>query len=142
MNKIKLFVVLLFLSFGMQQAYSQTYKFKTSGVSVLEKNNKGKWGKWSDLKQQIIFPLKKMILTLFIPSHVKTIMAQIVLSLSLQGKCKKIESSCILHMTITSFYIIYLICRGCFKAQYNQSISFINSSYSKQNNSKAFIFSK
>ena len=49
MNKIKLFVVLLFLSFGMQQAYSQTYKFKTSGVSVLEKNNKGKWGKWSDL---------------------------------------------------------------------------------------------
>ncbi|MBC5841118.1 hypothetical protein H8R23_06845 [Flavobacterium sp. F-380] len=49
MNKIKLFVVLLFLSFGMQQAYSQTYKFKTSGVSVLEKNNKGKWDKWSDL---------------------------------------------------------------------------------------------
>jgi hypothetical protein len=49
MNKIQLFVVLLFLSFGMQQAYSQTYKFKTSGVSVLEKNNKGKWGKWSDL---------------------------------------------------------------------------------------------
>jgi hypothetical protein len=49
MNKIKLFVVLLFLSFGIQQGYGQTYKFKTSGVSVLEKNNKGKWGKWSDL---------------------------------------------------------------------------------------------
>jgi hypothetical protein len=49
MNKIKLFIVLLFLTFGMQQTYSQTYKFKTSGFSVLEKNNKGKWGKWSDL---------------------------------------------------------------------------------------------
>lgn len=49
MNKFKLFVVLLFLVFGMQQTYSQTYKFKTSGFSVLEKNNKEKWGKWSDL---------------------------------------------------------------------------------------------
>jgi len=49
MNKIKLFLILFFLSLGMQQAYSQTYKFKTSGFSVLEKNNKGKWGKWSEL---------------------------------------------------------------------------------------------
>lgn len=49
MNKIKLIVVLVFLVFGMEQTYSQTYKFKTSGFSVLEKNNKGKWGKWSDL---------------------------------------------------------------------------------------------
>lgn len=50
MNKLKLFLVVLFVSFGMQQGYSQTYKFKTSGVSVLEKNNKGKWEKWSDLQ--------------------------------------------------------------------------------------------
>ena len=49
MNKLKLFLVVLFVAFGMQQGYSQTYKFKTSGFSVLEKNNKGKWGKWSDL---------------------------------------------------------------------------------------------
>lgn len=49
MNKLKLFLVVLFVSFGMQQGYSQTYKFKTSGVSVLEKNSKLKWGKWSDL---------------------------------------------------------------------------------------------
>ncbi|MFT5251750.1 MAG: hypothetical protein ACI87N_000737 [Flavobacteriales bacterium] len=49
MNKIKLFVVFVFLFLGMQQTFSQTYKFKTSGFSVLEKNNKGKWGKWSDL---------------------------------------------------------------------------------------------
>jgi hypothetical protein len=49
MTKIKLYIVLLFLGVGLQQTYSQIYKFKTSGVSVLEKNEK-KWGKWSDLQ--------------------------------------------------------------------------------------------
>jgi len=50
MKQIKLYIVLLFLGVGLHQAYSQNYKFKTSGVSVLEKNERGKWGKWSDLK--------------------------------------------------------------------------------------------
>ncbi|HEY4617160.1 MAG TPA: hypothetical protein VIH09_03100 [Flavobacterium sp.] len=50
MGKIKLYIVLLFLGLGLQQSYGQNYKFKTSGFSVLEKNEKGKWGKWSDLK--------------------------------------------------------------------------------------------
>ena len=50
MTKIKLYIVLLFLGVGLQQGYSQIYKFKTSGVSFLEKNEKGKWGKWSDLE--------------------------------------------------------------------------------------------
>ena len=49
MNKIKLYIVLLFLALGMQQSYSQQYKFKTSGFSVLQKNERGKWGKWSEL---------------------------------------------------------------------------------------------
>jgi hypothetical protein len=49
MTKTKLFIILLFLGLGLQQSYSQNYKFKTSGFSVLEKNEKGKWGKWSDL---------------------------------------------------------------------------------------------
>lgn len=49
MSKLKLFLVLFFLSIGIQQTYSQTYRFKTSGLSVLEKTAKGKWGKWSDL---------------------------------------------------------------------------------------------
>jgi hypothetical protein len=31
-NKIKLYIVLLFLGVGLQQTYSQNYKFKTSGV--------------------------------------------------------------------------------------------------------------
>lgn len=49
MMKIKIIIVLVFLAMGLQQSYSQTYKFKTSGFSVMEKDQKGKWGKWSDL---------------------------------------------------------------------------------------------
>jgi hypothetical protein len=36
--------------FGFHQSYSQTYNFRTSGLSVLQKDQKGKWGNWSDLK--------------------------------------------------------------------------------------------
>lgn len=49
MIKTKIYIILLFLILGLQHSYSQNYKFKTSGFSVLEKNEKGKWGKWSDL---------------------------------------------------------------------------------------------
>ena len=50
MAKIKIIIVLAFLTIGLHQSYSQTYNFKTSGFSVMGKNEKGKWGKWSDLK--------------------------------------------------------------------------------------------
>ena len=49
MKTAKIFIVFLFMVFGIQQSYSQTYKFKTTGFSVVEKNDKGKWGKWSEL---------------------------------------------------------------------------------------------
>ena len=49
MAKIKTYSIILFLVLGLHSSYSQSYKFKTSGFSVLEKNEKGKWGKWSDL---------------------------------------------------------------------------------------------
>lgn len=49
MINTKKYIILLFLILGFQHSYSQNYKFKTSGFSVLEKNEKGKWGKWSDL---------------------------------------------------------------------------------------------
>jgi hypothetical protein len=49
MNKTKIYIVLFFLVLGLQHSYGQNYKFKTSGFSVLEKNEKGKWGNWSDL---------------------------------------------------------------------------------------------
>jgi hypothetical protein len=49
MIKLNTFIIFLFFGLGIQNSYSQVYKFKTSGFSVLEKNEKGKWGKWSDL---------------------------------------------------------------------------------------------
>ena len=49
MVKIKTIILLLFLGLGLHQSYSQSYKFSTSGFSVLEKGQNGKWGKWSDL---------------------------------------------------------------------------------------------
>ncbi|MFV5692596.1 hypothetical protein ACM55K_11280 [Flavobacterium sp. LT1R49] len=49
MTKKKIFIMLLFMVLGLQYSYSQNYKFKTSGLSVLEKKENGKWGKWSDL---------------------------------------------------------------------------------------------
>lgn len=49
MTKIKIILILVFFTMGFQQSYSQTYTFKTSGLSVMEKDQKGNWGKWSDL---------------------------------------------------------------------------------------------
>ncbi|MGO4770311.1 hypothetical protein ACEN2I_01505 [Flavobacterium sp. W22_SRS_FK3] len=49
MNILRNYILLLFLGLGMQQSYSQSYHFKTSGFSVLQKNDKGKWGEWSSL---------------------------------------------------------------------------------------------
>lgn len=49
MNTIRVYILFLFLGFGLHQSYSQSYRFRTSGFSVLEKNDKGKWGEWSNL---------------------------------------------------------------------------------------------
>lgn len=49
MNILRNYIILLFLALGVQQTYSQSYRFRTSGFSVLEKNDKGKWGEWSSL---------------------------------------------------------------------------------------------
>lgn len=50
MLKLKTLLFILFFSMGIQDSHSQVYKFKTTGFSVLEKDNKGNWGKWSDLE--------------------------------------------------------------------------------------------
>jgi len=50
MTKLKIFIIILFFAAGSQVSYGQVYKFQTTGFSVLEKNEKGKWGKWSDLQ--------------------------------------------------------------------------------------------
>ncbi|WP_166925866.1 hypothetical protein [Flavobacterium poyangense] len=49
MNTLRTYIIILFLGLGLQQSYSQSYRFKTSGFSVLEKNERGKWGEWSNL---------------------------------------------------------------------------------------------
>jgi hypothetical protein len=41
-------LLLLFLFLGFQNVAAQTYKLKTSSVSVTEMNEKGKWREWSD----------------------------------------------------------------------------------------------
>ncbi len=48
MKKIKLFALFLFLVIGIQKMNSQVYKYVATGFSVLEKDEKDKWGKWSD----------------------------------------------------------------------------------------------
>lgn len=50
MSKIKIFIILVFFGLSSQFSFGQTYKFKTSGLSVLEKKQNGKWGTWSDLE--------------------------------------------------------------------------------------------
>lgn len=50
MNKIKLGVLVLFLFFGLNQGFSQVYKFKTTALSVSLKGKGNKFGSWSDLK--------------------------------------------------------------------------------------------
>ncbi|PAM95437.1 hypothetical protein B4N84_09190 [Flavobacterium sp. IR1] len=49
MNLLRIYIVLFFLGLGFQQAYSQSYRFKASGFSVLEKKQRGNWGDWSNL---------------------------------------------------------------------------------------------
>lgn len=72
MNKKLLYFFLLFVSVGFQKTYSQSYNFKTTGFSVLEKNEKGKWGKWSDLE------LATMMLTLDTNKNRIVIYSQII----------------------------------------------------------------
>jgi hypothetical protein len=52
--KIKYCFSLILVFLALLQAKSQTYKFLTTGFSVMEKNDKGDWGKWSDLKDTSI----------------------------------------------------------------------------------------
>lgn len=54
MKSIKKIILFLFLTTFIQQSYCQVYKFQTTGFSVLEKNEKGNWGKWSDLQDASI----------------------------------------------------------------------------------------
>lgn len=54
MTKLKIILIALFLAAGIHSSQAQTYKFLTTGFSVMERNDKGKWGKWSDLQKASI----------------------------------------------------------------------------------------
>ncbi len=58
MTKFKIFLVAVLLIFGAQRVGAQVYKFQTTGFSVMEKMEKGGWGKWSKFeKSQMIITL-------------------------------------------------------------------------------------
>lgn len=50
MDKLKKIILIFLIAVGTQQSHAQVYKFMTTGFSVMEKNAKGDWGKWSDLQ--------------------------------------------------------------------------------------------
>ncbi len=50
MSTFKKIVFVFLIAIGTQQSHAQVYKFITTGFSVMEKDNKGDWGKWSDLQ--------------------------------------------------------------------------------------------
>lgn len=50
MYKLRVLLFVLFLAFGIQKVQAQSYKFMTTGFSVMEKDDNGNWGKWSDLQ--------------------------------------------------------------------------------------------
>lgn len=54
MRSFKVLVFLFSMMLFSSAIQSQEYKFLTTGFSVMERNQKGDWGKWSDLKEASI----------------------------------------------------------------------------------------
>ena len=50
MGKLKVSFILLFVLFGLNLGFSQSYKFKTTALSVSVKEVNNKFGNWSELK--------------------------------------------------------------------------------------------
>lgn len=50
MKYIKTLMMLLFFVIGLQEVQGQTYKFLATSFSVLERNQRDKWGDWSELE--------------------------------------------------------------------------------------------
>jgi len=48
MKNIKIIFLVLFLTISVQKIEAQVYKFVATGFSVMEKDEKDNWGKWSD----------------------------------------------------------------------------------------------
>jgi vacuolar-type H+-ATPase subunit I/STV1 len=58
MKSLRYLILYCLISFGFQKTNAQVYRFKTSSMSVMDKNEKGSWSKWSDfVKAEIIITL-------------------------------------------------------------------------------------
>ncbi len=51
MKSLRYLLLLTVLFFGFQRTTAQVYRFKTSSLSVMDKNDKGAWNKWSEFKK-------------------------------------------------------------------------------------------
>jgi hypothetical protein len=54
MTKLKTIALLCFLICACAEMNAQSYKFLATGFSVMEKDEKGNWGKWSELQPSSI----------------------------------------------------------------------------------------
>lgn len=51
MKFIRLFILPLFITFTSSTLSAQVYRFKATSFSVIEKDAKGNWGKWTEPEQ-------------------------------------------------------------------------------------------
>jgi hypothetical protein len=58
MKSLRYILLFAFLCLGFQKTSAQVYRFKTSSLSVMDRNEKGAWSKWSDfVKAEIVITL-------------------------------------------------------------------------------------
>ncbi|RAR72857.1 hypothetical protein [Flavobacterium aciduliphilum] len=58
MKLFKYIFILFFVSVGIQKTNAQTYTFRTSSLSIMDKTEKGAWNNWSEFKKaEIIITL-------------------------------------------------------------------------------------
>lgn len=48
MKVFKFIIPFLLFFFALQEVKAQTYRFKADSFSIIEKNNNGNWGKWTE----------------------------------------------------------------------------------------------
>ncbi|WP_298397431.1 hypothetical protein [Flavobacterium sp.] len=51
MKLLHFILFFLTLNFGLQKTSAQVYTFKTSSLSVMDKNSKGGWNEWTEFKK-------------------------------------------------------------------------------------------
>ncbi|OYU79841.1 MAG: hypothetical protein CFE23_11985 [Flavobacterium sp. BFFFF1] len=54
MKLLKSFAVCLFLVLATQNTVAQTYRFKATSFSLVEKNEDGTWGKWTEPEESTV----------------------------------------------------------------------------------------